>query len=439
MRDMDYLYIDEKGPQETIRVSNPYDEEKKIKLGNDNMHTYVADVIKINKESLPIIEERYKLLEKKYMAFRKFDGDKELKGKDILGKNFKYGIASIKNRELDFYNSLMDLLLENHVDNLLFSINKMSLVADNRLTDWILELEKKRFIDSAWLLKYSLVKYLEIEASDSVILSIFEPNKSNREVLTEIQKDLEAFIEKNKHINRMKGQIVNYKQLIKTIRTTKHLISTTPFDEVSFDWEKLTFNIDLWMTEMSQAAKFNTQSAELILDEGIPLEPFKKLDFLLIKEEEDSAAHVGLRISDVLIVFMGKVISKLASDSRYDKKQPGERKLLSKSWFELEEKQFDLLKKMNEYFFPDNSTYCFIVDTYFDDAALLETYFGYVSTFETFDSYKAQTENHVDNHYVYLSEALRSKWNLAVKNEKFIRKEYGSMVAAIEAEMIRPI
>lgn len=30
---MDYLYIDEKGPQETIRVTSPYNDEKKIKLG----------------------------------------------------------------------------------------------------------------------------------------------------------------------------------------------------------------------------------------------------------------------------------------------------------------------------------------------------------------------------------------------------------------------
>ncbi len=37
---MDYLYNDEKGPQETIRVTSPYNEDKKIKLGNDNMYVY---------------------------------------------------------------------------------------------------------------------------------------------------------------------------------------------------------------------------------------------------------------------------------------------------------------------------------------------------------------------------------------------------------------
>ncbi|MBK3495077.1 hypothetical protein JFL43_09445 [Viridibacillus sp. YIM B01967] len=436
---MDYLYIDEKGPQETIRITTPYDEEKKIKLGNDNMYVYVADLIKIKEESLHEIEEKYELLERKYMSSRKFPDNKELKGKDILGKNFKYGIASLKGRELDFYNSLFDLLLENHVDNLLFSINKMSLVADNRLTGWILELEEKRYIESALLLKYSLVKYLEIEASDSVIQSIFDSNKGTREVLTEIQKDIATFVEKNKHIQRMKVQIEEYRKLIQTIRKTKHLIQDTPFTEVSFDWNKVSFDIDLWITEMCIANKFNMQSAELILDEGIPLEPFKKLNFTSIKEDEDSTTHVGLRISDVLVVISGKYISRLANDLRYDKDNPEKRKLLPNDWFQLDEKQFDLLKKMKKYFFPNDSTYCFIVDTYFDDAFLFETYFRYISSYESFNGYKEYLEAHVDRHFNYFADNIMSKWRKALENERGTRKKYGSMISGIKAGTIRPI
>ncbi|MFD4820143.1 hypothetical protein [Peribacillus butanolivorans] len=436
---MDYLYIDEKGPQETIRMTTPYDEEKKIKLGNDNMYVYVADLIKINEENLHEIEEKYKLLERKYMSSRKFPDNKELKGKDILDKNFKYGIASLKGRELDFYNSLFDLLLENHVDNLLFSINKMSLVADNRLTGWILKLEEKRYIESAWLLKYSLVKYLELEASDSVIQSIFDSNKGNREVLTEIQKDMANFVEKNKDIQRVKVQIQEYRMLVQTIRKTKHLIQDTPFDEVSFDWNKVSFDIDLWITEMCLANKFNMQSAELILDEGIPLEPFKKLNFPSIKEDEDSTIHVGLRISDVLVVISGKYISKLANEHRYDKNNPEKRKLLPNDWFQLDEKQFDLLKKMKKYFFPTDLNYCFIVDIYFDDALLFETYFSYISSYESFNDYKEHLETHVDQYFKYLARNFMSKWNTALENERATRKIYGSMISGIKAGIIRPI
>ncbi|TDL76167.1 hypothetical protein [Peribacillus frigoritolerans] len=437
---MDYLYIDEKGPQETIRITTPYDGEKKIKLGNDSMYVYVADLIKIKEECLHEIEEKYEMLERNYMSSRNFlDNKKELKGKDILDKNFKYGIASLKGLEVDFYNSLFDLLLENDVDNLLFSINKMSLVADNRLSDWILKIEEKRFIPSAKLLKYSLVKYLEIEASNIVIQSFFDSNKGNREVLTEIQKDMIAFVEKNKHIQRMKVQIQNYKEIIQTIRKTKHLIQEAPFAVVSFDWNKVSFDLDLWITEMDLINKINMQSAELILDEGIPLEPFKKLNFPSIKENEDSATHVGLRISDVLVVIAGKYISKLAIEVRYDKNNPEKRKLLSSDWFQLNEKQFNLLKKMNKYFFPNDSTYCFVVDTYFDDALLFETYFRYIGSYETFNAYKEHLEAHVDQHFKYLAGKFSSKYELALENDIVTRKVYGSTLSGIKAGIVRTI
>ncbi|MCM3667324.1 hypothetical protein M3204_23400 [Mesobacillus subterraneus] len=437
---MDYIYIDEKGPQETIRMTAPYDEEKKIKLGNDNMYVYVANLIKIKEECLHEIEEKYEILERDYMSSRNFlDNKKELKGKDILGKNFKYGIASLKGRELDFYNSLFDLLLENQVDNLLLSINKISLVADNRLSDWILKMEEKRFIESPKLLKYSIVKYLEKESSKSVIQSFFDSNKGNREVLTEIQKDMKAFVEKNQDIQRMKVQIQDYKNIIQTIKKTKHFIQETPFAVVSFDWNKVSFDLDLWISEMSLANKINIQSSELILDEGIPSEPFKKLNFPLINENEDSVNHVGLRISDVLVVISGKYISKLATDVKYDKNNPEKRKLLSKDWFQLDEEQFALLKKMTKYFFSHDSTYCFIVDTYFDDALLFETYLRYISSYETFNDFKGHLEAHVDQHFEYLAGKFRSKYELALENDIVARKIYGSMLSGIKAGIVRPI
>ncbi|PGZ02210.1 hypothetical protein COE30_23580, partial [Bacillus cereus] len=170
-----------------------------------------------------------------------------------------------------------------------------------------------------------------------------------------------------------------------------------------------------------------------------PLEPFKKLNFPSIKEDEDSATHVGLRISDVLVVISGKYISKLANDFRYDKNNPEKRKLLPNDWFQLDEKQFDLLKKMKKYFFPNDPTYCFIVDTYFDDALLLETYFRYISSYESFNDYKEHLEAHVDQYFEYLAGNVTSKWKIALENERETRKKYGSMLSGIKAGIIRPI
>ncbi|SPR95089.1 DUF3800 domain-containing protein [Bacillus altitudinis] len=436
---MDYLYIDEKGPQEKIRITNPYNQSKKIKLGNDNMYVYVADIVKINEKNISEIINKYQLLEKNYMSSRNFNPKKELKGKDILKKNFQYGVASLKDREVNFYNSLFDLLLKNRVDNLLFSINKMSLVADHRLLEWIFKLEEARVIVSAKLFKYSLVKYLENEAGDNVIQSIFDPQKKNKDILIEIQKDMETFISKHNNIQRMKLQIQNYGDIINIIRETQHLIQEKPFNEVLFNWDKVSFNVDLWLLEMKDANKIDMQSLELILDEGIPLKPFKQLNIPSIKESEDSATHVGLRISDVLVVISGKLISNLAQDVKYNKNNPQKRTLLPIEWFQLNEQQFYLLKKMKEYFFPNNSRYCFIVDTYFDDALLFESYCRYISTYENFHDYKKYFKVHVDEHYNYLETMIRNKYDLAVKTALITKEHYGSTRSAIKAGLLRPI
>ena len=93
---MDYLYIDEKGPQETIRkITVPFDKTKKLKYGDDDMHIYVADMVRIPYEKLSNIENEYVELEKNYLETRHFKEGRELKGKDIVKNNFKYGVAML--------------------------------------------------------------------------------------------------------------------------------------------------------------------------------------------------------------------------------------------------------------------------------------------------------------------------------------------------------
>ncbi|MED4226886.1 hypothetical protein P4670_17210 [Neobacillus cucumis] len=74
-------------------------------------------------------------------------------------------------------------------------------------------------------------------------------------------------------------------------------------------------------------------------------------------------------------------------------------------------------------FFPNDSTYCFIVDTYFDDALLFETYFRYISSYESFNDYKKHLDTHVDQYFEYLAGNVMTKWNTALENERETRKK----------------
>ena len=128
---MKFLFMDEKGPQNSFKISNPFNKTNKILYANDNMHSYVANVIQIDESDYMQIEREYKKIVEEYLSNRpqlkaslKKKG-KELKGLDMLKSNFEYGIASMKENELKFYMNLLNLLLEYNVENLLFMNSKM--------------------------------------------------------------------------------------------------------------------------------------------------------------------------------------------------------------------------------------------------------------------------------------------------------------------------
>lgn len=416
---MEYIYIDEKGPQNSFKKTIPFDKQNKIAYGNDNMHVFVANVVKIPKHLLDKIENEYQLIEKEYLKTRKLKEGSELKGSKILKGNFDYGIHSLQTKEISFYTQLFKLLNKNKIDNLLFSISKMALVIDSRLNDWILYCGEK-FNVSAVLLKYALTKYASIEASEDVIDALFDKDSTSvNEVLQSIKKDFTNIINQNINNTRMQTQINSHKQIIDLINLTENIEHPEPNIDAKFNWEKVSFKMDLWLLEYTHLNTSEQKNINLILDEGIPSNPFKQFNFDSIYEDANSKEHVGLRITDVLVAITGSLISKLTSNTRYDFDNPTKTKYVSPKFFKLTEPQFDLLKQMTTYFFRENKKYGFSVDTYFDEGVLFESFLTYINEYDSFDSYnKFDSKKHVNLHWKKLSSIMLEKYKLVVLLEK---------------------
>ena len=56
---MKFLFMDEKGPQNSFKISNPYNQYSKLSYAYDQMHSYVANVIQIDESNYIEIEKRY--------------------------------------------------------------------------------------------------------------------------------------------------------------------------------------------------------------------------------------------------------------------------------------------------------------------------------------------------------------------------------------------
>jgi hypothetical protein len=436
---MEFLFIDERGPQESFRVSEPYNKVNKIAYGKDDMHLYVANVVKIKEVDLARVNEKYLKIEENYYSTRKkLDNSKELKGQKILErKRFKYGIASMATNDVEFYKSVFNLMIKYGIENCLFSISKMALVVDSRLSEWIWNVtERNKY--SPTLLKYVLTKYAEIECSEDVIKKLLDKNVGLDAVLYAIQQDLFNIISENNDNKRMHLQTNSYSELLELINNTKLTDIVEPEWDASFNWEKFSFPLDLWLLEMYFSETHPNLS--VVLDEGIPVSPFERFDFHEIKENEKSEEHVGLRIADVIVAITGKYMSKLSVANKHNLDNPTQRVQLSSDWFDFNESQFELVKLLSTIIFKEDRKYCYGVDTFFDTSLLFETFIRYISSYDYYTEYKSlTTSEHSDYHFSVLAEKMGEKWNDSIRYEAMTMGIYGSLKEAIEQGQYHPL
>lgn len=442
---MKFLFMDEKGPQNSFKISNPYNQYSKLSYAYDQMHSYVANVIQIDESNYIEIEKRYKEISEEYLSTRKQlkkslkNKNKELKGSHLLKENFNYGICSMKKNEILFYRNLLELLIAYNVDNLIFTISKPSIIVSSRLINFLYNLELLPLKPNIYIFKYSLTKYVENEASKEVIKSLLDKNIPTKNLLNLIKKDMSSIIEKYSNIKRTHLQIANFKEIINFIsvilNSTSDLVE--PNVPVSFNWNQVSWALDLWLLEQNQ--KHNHRKI-LFLDEGIDKDIFENLSFQKIYSDCNSKNYIGLQITDMIVVLVGKLISQLNTETKYDYKKPDKLTFLCENYFDLTNDQFELIQILNSYIFERKSQYHFVHDIYFDDSIRFESYISYIASYATFEDFKNEDiTKHPENHfkkYRQLAEARFNEFDISLTN---IYREFGSIKIAMKKGLVRPL
>lgn len=442
---MKYLFMDEKGPQNSFKISRPFNKTDKLSYANDNMHSYVANVVQIDEFDYKNIEQKYQEIVAAYLSNRPqlreslAKKGKELKGLDLLKSNFEYGIASMRKNELKFYTGLLDLLLEYNVENLLFLVSKMSIITSSRLINFLYFLDSET-VFSAFIFKYIVTKYAEVEASEEVVKALLDKSLSTKKILELIRNDMITISRKNVENARMSRQIYIYNQVIEVIDLVLNYRTefTEPNLDLSFDWSKVKWAFDLWLTEQRNTGAKNQY--RLFLDEGIPQDTFNNIDLYQVDGECNSGDYIGLQITDMIVVLIGKLVSQLNSNSKYDFEKPDQRVLLCGEYYNFSEEQFNLIKKVQQFILARKGKYHFINDAYFDDSVLLETYIGYISSYDTFENFnKVEFKRHSELHMADFIKMSDIKFKEGIKTEILAKRMFGSIKAAVEAEMFRPL
>ena len=418
----------------------------KLAYADDDMHSYVANVIQIEKTVYGSIEKEYCQIVETYLSTRKQlqqslkNKSRELKGLDLIRTNFDYGIASMKGNEVQFYISLFKMLNQYDVDNLIFMISKMSIITSSRLTNFFYFLDEETEF-SSFIAKYVLTKYAEVEASKKVIEALLNKALPTRPLLKLIKEDLNRIINNNQGNMRMSQQLAIYQQLITAMDRVinNHKIKLLePELKLSFDWNKVKWAFDLWMTEQG----FPDKNIEytLFLDKGIPSNIFTELNINKIEEDCDSRDYVGLQITDMIVVLIGKLVSQMTANTRYDFNKPDQRVLLNKEYFDLNEQQYNLISELNRFLLDKETNYHFVNDAYFDESLLLQVYIGYITSFDNFEQYNSvKSKDHVDCYFKNFVKQSEEKYSEGMKNESLTKCMFGSLKEGIEDGTARPL
>lgn len=387
------VYIDEKGPQEHIRVNSTdlqgkrkNDPSNRFKIGNDNMTDYVMAAIDIPNQNSDVLKSRFEELETNYLLHSENSG--ELKGAQVLkGKKFQYGIGSMPTRETRFYTSLIELLMSQDVKLCLVTQRKTASIITQRLHFWILEAAKREKV-SYITLAYTLAKYATNEASGLVLQELQNSDKTVYQILSIIKADLRRFIREHKNVARMQLQNGAFSDVLKIIGKSQNIKTNDTAHSGEFEWGKVDYSLSLWLEERQLLGE--DDSYRLFLDEGIRKDVFSSEHYSDIREDCNSKEIYGIRIADFMATIFGKMISKLALATLYNPEEPGNTVYLSEEWFFLNQEQLKLGHLLYQFSMDTGLQYSFNNDTFFDDAIALQAYLTYVNEFSDSEHLKQE-------------------------------------------------
>ena len=353
-----------------------YDESEHSRKINYNTVTapnyydnFVTVVVGWSKENEKEVFKKYEDFENKY-ADRK-DRNKELKSTTLKQKKFECGFASLDKANTQF---IMDFL------SIFDESTKLYFSVASKIEYLVLQLfigYQNNFIIDADAVKYSITKALVVYRPQNVIQSIYEDN--SKEFIEELKRFFRERIECNSLNIKLKDK---ENKAFENILYILNDISAIP--ELQWDYH-MPFSGFMKYLQEEQIKNY-----ALVLDkEGEQNEVSRTMQAacemgLSNVTEENSKDNYGLRMADMMAGIISKLLKSLCDALHYHSVEEGtQKKLLDKKWFQLNEVQLKLYKKLYKIICEwDNVWYKSYAGIYSDDLVCFIGLLGYMAHFE---------------------------------------------------------
>lgn len=375
---------------------------KKTVEDKEFFDNYVMTGIGCIRKDLYKNEILYKQFEEKFKEEFSINENDELKSKIVKKDQYKYGIKSFNKKSLELYKAFWELMNQSDYIYYICAISKLEYI----LTQFNYNIWGVRDYRS---FVYSIVKAVNVYRPKEVLKALLEENEL---LLEELIKFLRRKISENENNPIKVHENISFKECITILEEIngKNINFKWKYNNIFIGFKKLVNELGLNDVKVviDKEGNPNNNTASACKKEG-----FKNVI------EKDSKKSITLRCTDLMCGFISKMMRAIYEDTKTtDDEEYRERKILNKSWFEINKEQFLIYKNIAKYFKKHSKYYwSTYISIYFDSFFQFIDLIYYFDGFENFEDF-----NCID------SNSHRERYNGFIINHmsgKF--KEYGWM------------
>lgn len=381
MEEKIHIYSDESNHDKSIT-----NKENNINIDNEGLsREYVRSFLMINTSCLDVAENELNNLEKRYFACR----EDEPKGKSLFQLTKKVGLKNLSGEATKFLLDLLDFIEEFEIQIFLVIFNKFEYIINNSIEVDIERLSKKLPTIEDKEIRYSFSKYFKNHYNERLRKVFFS------------RKDSQTDYKIKKAIYEMNSSLKQHKLKRNEWLVGKNLYSLVDNGIVKFNtkatykWD-YTFesNVIIDIVEkvyknkkiisFDKGTKVSTVFKELLVS--------KNITSIEVTEDLDSKEDIFIRLSDYFATFFGKLSRSYSNSFKLKDFETGKKNYstvesIPQSWFELDETQFYLAKRIGELI---NNGSIFLLHGFLADTPIgLKNYFQFIAGFKEFSDYQA--------------------------------------------------
>lgn len=316
--------------------------------------------------------------------------EQELKSTIISKKNFKYGVRSFNKDTLNFYREFFELL---EIINPVLQINMVS------KTELYLRIAFKGLVyKGVGLLSenafyYTLTKFMLTYHNEELLKSLYnvQDYKSLLEFKKLLQYNFRCIINEIRGIKRKEMELTAFQNILYILENS--VIKELPEKEYNFQYY---INFE-GLCKLLDEKNIDIRLVSVVIDEEqktyLTAQNYAFYDVRCGKSEE----MIELRLSDWLASFIGRFIYGIYNDEgmkedkvtnirEIGKNDLESKRLLSKQWFDLDEKQFNLYQLIYEALIIGHTEYWTAMAMSFADQCV--DFYSLIRYFSKYDSYK---------------------------------------------------